>query len=131
MQCFYAQPVLYAITFAGKLLISQIQKLHFWPLQVVHNTYGTTYDELLSINSDVSIHQRYLRFLVTDVFKSVNNLDQHFMWDYSQMNFSPYDLRKGNTLHLPRVQFAMEEIHSHSKVVFFGITFLEKLRKVS
>ena len=42
--------------FAGKLLISRVQKIHFRSIQVVHNTYDTTYDELISINGDVSIY---------------------------------------------------------------------------
>ena len=77
--------------FAGKLLISRVQKIHFRLLQVVHNTYDTTYNELLSTNSDVSIHQRHLRFLVTEVFKSVNKLNPHFMWDFFKATFFPYD----------------------------------------
>ena len=36
-------------------------------------THMTTCDELFSMNSDVKIHQRHLHFLVTEVFKSVNN----------------------------------------------------------
>ena len=87
--------------FAGKLLFPRVQKINFRSLQVVHNTYGKTYDELISMNSDVLIHQRHLRFLITGVFKSVNNLNPHFMRDYFRMIFFPYDLRKGNTLHLP------------------------------
>ena len=79
--------VLLVWMFAEKLLISRVQKIHFGLLQVVHNTCNTTYDELLSINSDVSIHQRYLRFLVIEVFKSVN-LNPHFMWDYFTMILS-------------------------------------------
>ena len=51
-------------------------------------TYDTTYDELLSINSDVSIHQSHIHFLVTEDFKSVNNFNPHFMWDYFKMYFS-------------------------------------------
>ena len=39
----------------------------------------TTYDELLSMNSDASIHPRHIRFLITKVFKSVNNLIPHFI----------------------------------------------------
>ena len=35
----------------------------------------TTYDELFSMNSDVKIHQRHLYFLVTEVFKLVNNVN--------------------------------------------------------
>ena len=75
--------------FAGKLLISRVQKINFRSQQVVHNTYDTIYDELLSMSSDISIHQRHLRFLVIKVFKSVNNLNPHFMRDYFKMIFSP------------------------------------------
>ena len=65
--------------FAGKLLISRVQKIHFRSLQVVHNTYCTTYDKLLSIRNGVSINQRCLRFFVTEVFKSVDNVNPNFM----------------------------------------------------
>ena len=75
--------------FAGKLLISRVQKINFWSLQVVYNIYDTTYDEILSVNSDVSIHQKSLRFLVTEVFKSVNKLNPYFMCDYFKINFFP------------------------------------------
>ena len=93
-------------------------------ITVSHNTYDTTYNELLSMNSDLLIHQRHLRFLITEVFKSVNNL---------KMNFFPYDLRKGNTLHLPLAHSARHGINPFffSEVVFFGITFPEKLRKAT
>ena len=74
--------------FAGLLLISRVQKIHFRSLQVVRNTYGTTYGELLSMDSDVSIHQRHLRLLITEIFKSVNNLSPHFMRDYFKTIFS-------------------------------------------
>ena len=60
---FYYAPLIWM--FAGKLLISRVQKIHFRSLQKVYNTYDITYNELLSTNSDVSIHQRHLRFLVT------------------------------------------------------------------
>ena len=74
--------------FAGKLLISRLQKVNFQLLQVVHNKCDTTYDKPLSINSNVSIHQRHLRFLVAEVFKSVSNLNPHFMGYYFMMIFS-------------------------------------------
>ena len=64
--------------FPGKLSISRVQKIHFQSLQVVHNTYDTTNGELLSIKSDVSIHQRQ-HLLVTEVFKLGNSLNSRFM----------------------------------------------------
>ena len=51
---FYYAPLIWM--FAGKLLMSRVQKNHFRSLQVIHNTYDTTYDELLSMDSDASIH---------------------------------------------------------------------------
>ena len=98
--------------FAGKFLISRVQNSHFRSLQVVHNIFDTTYDELLSMNSDVSIHQRHSQFLVIEVFKSVNNLYPHIMWDYFKMHFFPFDLRKGNTLHLPPAHSTCHRINS-------------------
>ena len=65
---------------------------------MVHNKYDTTYDELLSINNDVSIYRRHLRFLFPEVIKSVTKLNPHFMWDYFNMKIFSYDLRKGNIL---------------------------------
>ena len=62
--------------------ITRVQKIIFRSLQVAYNTYDSIYKELLSMNSDVLIHQSHLRFLLTEVFKSVNNLDQHFVYDY-------------------------------------------------
>ena len=126
--------------FAGKLLIPRVQKINFRSLQVVYNIYGTTYDELLSMNSDVLTHQRHLRFLITGVFKSVNNLNPHFMRDYFRTIFFPYDLRKGNTLHLPPAHSIR---HGINLPLFRGSllwnnlpkeineSFLKKLRKAS
>ena len=70
---------------------------HFRSIQVVHNTYDIAYDELLSIHHDISIYQRHLHFLVTEIFKSVihNLCGIVFRLIFSQ------DLRKANTLHLP------------------------------
>ena len=49
---------------------------------------------------------------VSLVFKSLNNLNPHFLWDYFNMNFFLYDLRKGNTLHLPPAHSTHHGINS-------------------
>ena len=74
---FYYAPLIWM--FAGKTLISKVQKIHFRTLQVVYNTYEKSYNELLILNRDISIHQKHLHFLATDVYKSVNNLNPKFM----------------------------------------------------
>ena len=96
--------------FSGKLLISRVKKIHFQSPQVVHNTHGTTYDELLSMSSMF----QFIRdtYVFSDVFKLVNNINPHSLWDYFKINFLPCDLRKGNTFHLPPRHSAHHAINS-------------------
>ena len=68
--------------FAGKTFISTVQKMHFSTSQVVYNKYEKSYNELLILNRDISIHQKHQHFLATNVYKSVNNLNPQFMWNY-------------------------------------------------
>ena len=42
----------------------------------------TTYNELLSINNDVSIYPRHVQLFFTEVFQSVNKLNPQFLWKY-------------------------------------------------
>ena len=39
--------------FAGKTSINKIRKIHHRTLQVIHNDYQKSFDELLDINKDV------------------------------------------------------------------------------
>ena len=57
--------------FAGKTLIKKICKIHHRTLQVVYDDFNKSYDELLELNNDLSIHQRHLRYLAIEVFKSI------------------------------------------------------------
>ena len=45
--------------FAGKKLINKICKIHHRTLQVVYDDFDISYDELLELNRDLSIHQRH------------------------------------------------------------------------
>ena len=52
---------------AGKLAINKVCKIHYRTLQVVCGEYEKFYDKGLQINKDISIDQKYLRFLVLEV----------------------------------------------------------------
>ena len=62
---------------------------------------GKSYDELLELNKDLSIHQRYFHYLSTEVFKSIMHLNPQFMWSYFEEKPMPYNLGDGNKLVLP------------------------------
>ena len=65
--------------FCRKTLYSKIKKIHHRTLKVVYGIDDSYKNLLLSSNS-VSIHQRHLRFLVTEIFKSVSQINLEFMW---------------------------------------------------
>ena len=62
----------------GEILCSKIEKVHHMTLNVVYGIDDSYDNLLLSINS-VSIHQRHLRFLVTEIFKSISHINPEFM----------------------------------------------------
>ena len=70
---FYYGPLIWM--FAGKTLISKVQKIYFRTMQVVYNTYEKSYNELLILNRDISIHQKHLHCLATEIYQSFNNLN--------------------------------------------------------
>ena len=56
--------------FCRKGLHLKTQKIHHKTLTVIYQS-NNTYEELLELSESVSIHQRHLRFLVTEVYKEL------------------------------------------------------------
>ena len=66
--------------FVGKTLISKVQKIPVKTWQEVYNTYEKSYNGLLVLNRDISMHQKHLHLLAMEIYKSVNNLNLQFTW---------------------------------------------------
>ena len=98
--------------FAGKTLINKICKIHHRTLQVVCDYFDKSYDEQLELNRDLSIHQRHLRYLAIEVFKSIMHLNPRFMWSYFEEKPMPYNLRDGSKLVLPKTKSSRFGINS-------------------
>ena len=90
--------------FAGKSSINKICKIHFRrKLQVVRNVHGKSYEELFTVCNDISVHQKHLRILAIEVYKSLMKTNPDFMWNFYAIKLIPYDLRTGEKLYLPTV----------------------------
>lgn len=96
--------------FCRKTSYNKIEKIHHKTLKVIYKS-DDLYDDLLLRNNEVSIHQRHLRFLATEVFKSVNGLNPDFMSDYFTKKIMPYNLRRGEVLCLPKANSSYYGIH--------------------
>ena len=78
--------------FAGKSSMTKICKIHYRTLQIVYDNYDKSYHDLLNFSNDVSIHQRHLRFLPFEVYKSLMNINPEFMWEFFNKNPVQYNL---------------------------------------
>ena len=78
----------------------KIEKIQYKALKIVYNS-NESYDELLLRNNAVSFHQKQLRILATEVFKSLADINLDFMKSYFTIKEIPYCLRNGNFLKIP------------------------------
>ena len=76
--------------FAGKFLISRVQKIHFRLLKMVHDTYDTTYDELFFIDSNISIHQEKQGSLNNNITYLHHKVDERQVNDISRTPYSKH-----------------------------------------
>ena len=80
-------------------------KTHKKALRVRFGNFSLEYEELLQKAASVSIHTKNLQLLVSEVFKTVNQLNPKIMWD--SFNFKPpnkYQLRRGQNLMIPQAR---------------------------
>ena len=66
--------------FASKTAINKILKIHYGTLQVAYSESRKSYEELLQINKDISIHQKHLPILALKIYKSIMQFNAEFMW---------------------------------------------------
>ena len=78
----------------------EVEKIHYKALQIVYNS-KECYEELLICNNEVSIHQKQLRTLATEIYKSLTNVNPDFMKSYFPIKEIPYRLRNGSVLKIP------------------------------
>jgi hypothetical protein len=75
-----------------------INKIHRRALAAVHLKFDADLETLLDIDASVSIHVRCLRFLLIEIFKSLNKENPEFLWDMFVLKNRSYSLRSGHTL---------------------------------
>ena len=99
--------------FCRKTLYSKIEKIHHKTLKVIYES-NDNYDNLLLQSNTVSVHQRQLRFLMTEIYKSISQLNPEFMW------FCFYNLRKGPILGLPKTHsfyYSTNAVHFRGSLI--------------
>ena len=92
----------------------EIAKIQYKTWKIVYNS-NQSYEELLLRNNEVSIHQKQLHILATEVFKSLADINPDFMKSYFTIREKPYCLQNGIFLKTPRA----DSIHYGTNSVLF------------
>ena len=94
---------------------NKINKIHERALRIVHRDSTYNFEELLTKSNSVSIHQKNLQLLLTEIYKTVTNLNPSFMAEIFVTKDVPYALCGGNKLVLPR---AMTNLYGIDNIRF-------------
>ena len=97
--------------FHNRALNNRINKIHERTLRLVYQNKNLSFSELLELDSAVTIHERNLQVLVTEIFKVKNNLSPEIMKQVSDFQEPYYNLRSETS------QFRRENI----KTTHYGI----------
>ena len=100
-----------------------MQKNHHKTLKVICQTDAFS-DDLLQLSNSVSLHQRYLGFLLWEIYKSIGTLNPQFMWSYFKYREVPYNLKRGPVLFIPPARCTIYDTNS---VDFRGSLIWNKL----
>ena len=79
--------------FHNRALNNRINKIHERALRLVYQNKNLSFSELLELDNAVTIHQRNLQVLVTEIFKVKNNLSPEIMKQVFDFQEPYYDLR--------------------------------------
>ena len=81
-----------------------MKNIHKRTIRVVYNEYEKNRKDFPADHDEVSIPQKHLQFLATEVFKSSKKLNPPFMWCFFENHEIPhnfYNLRCGSVVKLP------------------------------
>ena len=94
-----------------------MQKIHDKTLEVISQS-DESYKNLLDLKNIVSFHQRLLRLLVNETFKSVSKRNPKFIWSYFSYKNLLYNIKRGPTLSVPSANSTVYEVNP---LLFRGI----------
>ena len=93
--------------FCSKAANNKINKTHKRALRVLYDEYESTFEQLLENSGTKTIHQRNLQFLMTEIYKTLNNLNPAYMAEFFIKKNLPYNLRKKDLCKLPAAKSLM------------------------
>ena len=86
-----------------KTIGNKPNRFHERCLRTIYNDKQSSFNELLEKDGSVSIHERNLQVLATEMYKISNGLSTPLMKDIFPINRNPYNLRQNSQFSRPRI----------------------------
>ena len=90
--------------FHDRNLNAKVNKIHERAPIIVYKDTHADYEALVTLANAVSVHQRNLQYLMTEMYKTRNGLNPSFMRELFKPRTLQYNLRSKNTLQVPKVR---------------------------
>ena len=78
--------------FHSRNLNNKINRIHEWALRLVYQD-NLSFSELLNLDNSVTVHQKNLQVLVTEIYKVKNGIAPEIMKDIFELQNPSYNLR--------------------------------------
>ena len=82
---------------------SKINRLHERALRIAYKDYSSSFATLLEKDRSVTIHEKNMQLLMTEMFETINNPNPSFMNEIFLLRNPPVNLRNTSPYLVPRV----------------------------
>ena len=89
--------------FCSKSANKEINRTNKRALRVLYEDYDSPFEQLLEKDGSIIIHQKNLQNLMTEIYKTMNQINPAYMWEFSVEKDMPYDLRSKGLCRLPQL----------------------------
>ena len=99
--------------FHSRQINHKINKLHERALRIVYNDHFSSFEELLSEDKSVTVHQRNLQTLATEMYKILNGLSPDIMQDIFEIKRNYYNTRNApafSSRNIKTVRYGLQTI---------------------
>ena len=93
-------------------------------LRIAYKDYTSSFVSLLEKDKSITIHQKTVQLLMTEIFKTINNLNPSFMDEIFLKRNVSYNLRNTNTFLLPMehtVNYGTETIQYRGQRIWHSL----------
>ena len=79
---------------------NRLNKIHERSLRIVYRDETSSFEQLLEKSNSVTIHQKNLQVLATEIYNAINNLSSSLMSVLFNIKESRYNLRRANAIEI-------------------------------